>query len=177
MERKAVSTRRRFEIFKRDGFTCMYCGGKPPAVVLHVDHIVPVCKGGTNGTENLVTSCAKCNLGKAGVPLDSVPESLADRANRIKEAEKQLRAYRKVFKEQQQRIWDDCWSIIWALFGESTTETKKAFMESIRRFFDLIGYEETLRAAQVAAAKGIYKDDAAFKYFCAVCWSIHREGS
>ena len=45
-KRKALSQKIRFEVFKRDSFTCQYCGRKAPDVVLQVDHIVPVAKGG-----------------------------------------------------------------------------------------------------------------------------------
>lgn len=61
----SLSTRLRFEILKRDGFACQYCGGRAPEVVLHIDHITPRSAGGTDDPDNLVTSCARCNLGKA----------------------------------------------------------------------------------------------------------------
>ena len=64
-KRKAVPKGVRFEIFKRDGFTCQYCGRRPPDVVLELDHIHPVSKGGDNDPMNLVTSCADCNRGKS----------------------------------------------------------------------------------------------------------------
>jgi hypothetical protein len=67
--RKALSKSVRFEVFKRDKFTCHYCGGKAPDVVLHVDHIHPVSKGGTNEIMNLLTSCFNCNMGKGAKPL------------------------------------------------------------------------------------------------------------
>lgn len=54
----------RFAVLRRDGFTCQYCGAKAPDVVLHVDHRIPVHRGGTNDVDNLVTSCQACNLGK-----------------------------------------------------------------------------------------------------------------
>lgn len=54
----------RFKIFQRDGFRCVYCGRGGREVVLHVDHIVPVSKGGTNDINNLCTSCRECNIGK-----------------------------------------------------------------------------------------------------------------
>jgi 5-methylcytosine-specific restriction endonuclease McrA len=54
----------RFEILKRDNFTCRYCGRKPPEVVLEIDHIIPVVEGGTNDWGNLITSCFDCNRGK-----------------------------------------------------------------------------------------------------------------
>jgi hypothetical protein len=54
----------RFEVFRRDSFTCQYCGRRAPRVVLHVDHVVPVVAGGTNDLANLTTACSICNVGK-----------------------------------------------------------------------------------------------------------------
>ena len=69
-KRKAVSKKIRFEVFKRDSFTCQYCGKAAPEVILHLDHIYPVSKGGTNELLNLVTACDGCNLGKSDNKLD-----------------------------------------------------------------------------------------------------------
>ena len=82
-KRKAISKKTRFEVFKRDKFTCQYCGRTIPDVVLHIDHIKPVSKGGTNDIMNLITSCSECNLGKGARELsdDSV----------IKKQQKQLK--------------------------------------------------------------------------------------
>ena len=63
-KRKAISKKLRFEVFKRDSFTCQYCGRKAPDVVLEVDHIKPVAEGGANTILNLITSCRECNRGK-----------------------------------------------------------------------------------------------------------------
>lgn len=65
-----VSKSLRFEILRRDQFTCRYCGSKAPDVQLHVDHVVPTSLGGTDQPENLVTACADCNSGKANRSLD-----------------------------------------------------------------------------------------------------------
>ncbi|MEN6290684.1 MAG: HNH endonuclease [Methanobacterium sp.] len=54
----------RFRILHRDNFTCQYCGRRAPEVVLEVDHIVPLSKGGKDDDENLTTSCRECNRGK-----------------------------------------------------------------------------------------------------------------
>ena len=62
--RKPLSKKMRFEVFKRDKFTCQYCGRTAPDVILEVDHIKPVAEGGTNDLINLVTSCKDCNRGK-----------------------------------------------------------------------------------------------------------------
>lgn len=69
MPRISLSKRLRMEVFKRDSFTCQYCGRKAPDIILHVDHIEPVSAGGTNDIINLITSCQECNLGKSNIPL------------------------------------------------------------------------------------------------------------
>ncbi len=57
----------RFEILLRDEFTCRYCGSSPRLnknVKLHIDHIEPKIIGRNNNSENLITACEYCNLGK-----------------------------------------------------------------------------------------------------------------
>lgn len=57
----------RFTVLKRDCFRCTLCGASPATSVmcsLHVDHIVPLAKGGRNEITNLRTLCDSCNLGK-----------------------------------------------------------------------------------------------------------------
>ena len=68
-KRKKIQKSVRFEVFKRDSFTCQYCGAQAPEAVLHVDHIKPVSNGGDNSVINLVTSCVACNLGKGAKEL------------------------------------------------------------------------------------------------------------
>ena len=58
------ATRKRWAILKRDKFTCQYCGSKAPEVKLHVDHKIPVSKGGNSKDDNLITACERCNQGK-----------------------------------------------------------------------------------------------------------------
>lgn len=68
----ALSKNKRFEVFKRDAFTCQYCGRKPPEVVLEVDHIYPRSQGGTDDDLNLITACFECNNGKRAKLLAEV---------------------------------------------------------------------------------------------------------
>ena len=51
----------RINVFKRDGFKCLYCGVKKD---LTIDHVIPKSRGGLNTWENLVTCCHKCNKKK-----------------------------------------------------------------------------------------------------------------
>ena len=69
MAREQIRKSIRFEVFKRDSFTCQYCGQKSPDVVLEIDHITPVAGGGGNDILNLVTACKACNAGKSDRPL------------------------------------------------------------------------------------------------------------
>jgi 5-methylcytosine-specific restriction endonuclease McrA len=60
--RKPISDSTRYKVMKRDGFSCSYCTAS--GVPLHIDHVVPVSRGGTNAIGNLVTACERCNQGK-----------------------------------------------------------------------------------------------------------------
>ena len=59
-----ISNKLKHEIWRRDNFTCQYCGRNINEVVLEVDHILPVSKGGTNAPSNLQTLCFDCNRSK-----------------------------------------------------------------------------------------------------------------
>ena len=87
-ERKALSKKTRFEVFKRDKFTCQYCGRMAPDVILEVDHIKPVAEGGTNKLINLITSCRDCNRGKGKVRLTDDAEIKKQQSQLAELAEK-----------------------------------------------------------------------------------------
>ena len=84
MSRKALPKKIRFEVFKRDKFTCQYCGRMSPDVILEVDHIKPVAEGGENDLLNLVTSCRDCNRGKGKTRISKSAE-LKKQQNALKE--------------------------------------------------------------------------------------------
>lgn len=73
-ERKTITKKLRFEVFKRDGFTCQYCGRTAPDVILEVDHINPIKNNGDNTLLNLITSCFDCNRGKGKRQLSDKDE-------------------------------------------------------------------------------------------------------
>jgi 5-methylcytosine-specific restriction endonuclease McrA len=94
--KRGLSAKKRFEVLKRDNFTCRYCGrsvssedlpvlkeSDDPAldelmvqmklakyeVILEVDHVIPRSRGGGDDMDNLVTACKDCNRGKGARPL------------------------------------------------------------------------------------------------------------
>lgn len=60
----AVSFSRR-NLFKRDHWTCQYCGKRPGGNELTIDHVLPRSRGGTSTWENCVLACIACNTRKA----------------------------------------------------------------------------------------------------------------
>ena len=66
-QRRILTPSLRYDILKRDNFKCVICGRTPKrdGITLHVDHIIPVSKGGKTEPENLRTLCSICNLGKS----------------------------------------------------------------------------------------------------------------
>ena len=68
------------ELFRRDGFMCMYCGTQYPESVLTRDHIEPLSLGGKDVWSNVVAACRSCNTRKGGrrpeqarMPLLAIP--------------------------------------------------------------------------------------------------------
>ena len=55
----------RRNIFKRDRFTCQYCGVQPGSEELTLDHVIPRAQGGESRWENCVLACLTCNKRKA----------------------------------------------------------------------------------------------------------------
>ena len=91
-KRKSISKKIRFEVFKRDNFTCQYCGRMAPDVVLEIDHINPISNDGDNDIMNLITSCFECNRGKGKRKLSANDE--------IKKQQEQL----KLLNEKRQQL-------------------------------------------------------------------------
>lgn len=61
-ERSVVFSRR--NLFKRDRYTCQYCGDQPGTAEMTIDHIMPKSRGGRSSWENCVLACIDCNKDK-----------------------------------------------------------------------------------------------------------------
>lgn len=68
-EQRTLMTKKIREFIKtRDNFTCCNCNNSieiEPNLLLEIDHIIPVSKGGETIEENLQTLCWKCNRAKS----------------------------------------------------------------------------------------------------------------
>lgn len=172
--RKSLSKKTRFEVFKRDGFKCQYCGAHPPAVLLEADHIVPVAAGGKNDVDNLVTACEACNRGKGARDLNVAPESLEAKAIAVKEREEQLRGFHDVMEAKRERLEDETWRILEEIHCKKLETANRDEFNSTKRFLEKLGFHEVLEAAEIAAAAPI-PSFKTFKYFCGICWNKVRK--
>ena len=63
-QRALMTSSLREEIKERDHYTCKKCRNsteKEPNLLLEIDHIVPLSKGGLTSRDNLQTLCWRCN--------------------------------------------------------------------------------------------------------------------
>lgn len=151
-KRQSISKKIRFEVFKRDKFTCQYCGRMSPDVVLEVDHIKPVSKGGTNDIMNLITSCMECNRGKSNRELsdDSVIKKqqaqLQELADRKEQLEMMLK-WRKSLKELDNDIVNAVEEAVVSCSGFGLTESGR---ESVKKWVKEFSLNEVLDAVEIS---------------------------
>jgi len=167
-----ITKKDRFEVFKRDGFKCQYCGATPPNAILEVDHINPKSKGGDDDINNLITACFDCNRGKSNRDLDVIPHSLADNMAEIEEKELQLKEYNKVLGKKKARITRTINKIdeIYTSYFESWCLSDKFKNGTLRTFIKLLPEIEIADAMHIACSR-INDDNKSIKYFCGICWN------
>lgn len=153
-ERKPISKKLRFEVFKRDSFTCQYCGRHAPDVILECDHIKPVADGGKNTLLNLVTSCMECNRGKGKRKLSDTAEvdkqfnELAALNERREQMNMMLKWREELERFKSEQV--DAISDILCDDGRCLTEyARKKVKILINRF----GFDEVLVSAEIAYYK------------------------
>lgn len=173
--RIAISKSLRFEVFKRDSFTCQYCGRKAPDVLLEADHIEPVAKGGSNHILNLTTACKDCNAGKSDKRLsDSTVldkqreqlEALQERRDQIDmmfQWQKGLSALENDVLERLQEIWSV------HVPGYSLNENGILSLKKLNKKFSI---EELITAIRVATEQYMeYANGSPTKESVELAWS------
>jgi len=174
-KRKGISQKVRFEVFKRDGFSCQYCG-KTANVTLEIDHIMPISKGGTNDFENLITACYECNRGKGAKEIGVMPETLEANYAKLKEKEKQYKKYLKLMQEREVRMQTQI-SIINCIYRDRFNQQyvlKDSFQNSsVRMFIEKAGIDNVIRCMHIACSRGLDKEST-INYFCGCCWKVIR---
>lgn len=177
-KRVALSKMVRFEVFKRDSFKCQYCGRSAPEVVLHVDHIRPVSKGGTNDIFNLITSCSDCNNGKGARKLSdaSMLEKQKKQLDELNEKREQLEMmmdWRKELASEQDQLFD------FAVDRYEKTFRVKLLPEGlkiIRGQIHQFGIDEVLKSIEITSMRNI-DSSGMLSYMAGVCWNRKRQAA
>ena len=156
-KRKNLSKSVRFEVFKRDSFKCQYCGKSAPDVVLEVDHIIPVSKGGDNDISNLITACFDCNRGKRDKKLTDkqsakLQKEELDKLNARREQLEMIAEWRKELLNLMNESIDKIVEIInqeFYLDIHLTDYGRRNFSKCIKKY----GFKETLESSLIAFEK------------------------
>ncbi len=173
----AISKKIRFEVFKRDGFRCAYCGKIPPQVILEVDHIQPKSKEGKDDINNLITACFDCNRGKNSTPLNKIPPKLKDNLSVLKEQETQIKEYRNFVKKIDNRLKKDM-NEIDEIYKNQYSEWKfsDTFKNiSLKKFLTSLPKHEIIEAIYIAINKYPRNKNKVIPYFCGICWRKIKE--
>jgi len=171
-ETMSISKKNRFEVFKRDGFRCVYCGKTPPAVLLEIDHIQPKALGGKDNIQNLVTACFDCNRGKRAIPLNKVPGKWAENIEILKEKEEQYSAYCRTIRKIERRKKREIEAVnkVYTNAFPKWELSQKFKNDSVKHFLDYLTKEELVEAMNIACYHVSDNEKAAIKYFCGICW-------
>ncbi len=172
----AISQKITFEVFKRDNFSCQYCGKKSPEVVLELDHIIPIKEGGGDNLENLMTSCFDCNRGKGKELLETFREGTDpnEQAILLLERERQLKEYNEVLKQVRKRKEKDINELI--KYWESKIGTIPNYASPLgimRNALNFLPKEGIMEAIDICASSHRKQEDKNWgcsyrSYFCGI---------
>lgn len=173
----AVSKRTRYEVLRRDNYTCRYCHATDSP--LTVDHVVPVTLGGSDDPSNLVAACKDCNAGKSSSSPDAALVAQADEfairwraamdvaiQGALVEAEE-----RRYVREQLFEYFENEW-----IFHEpALPPLPDDWQQSILTFYELGLRVDLLdEAIEITASRGL-GEERAFRYFAGICWNKVRD--
>lgn len=182
MVRKGIRKSVRFEVFKRDSFTCQYCGQKSPDVVLEIDHITPVADGGDNDILNLATACRACNAGKSDKRLseNSALEKRRVQLEDLEERRQQLQMlhdWHMSLVDLNDQAVDLAQSLWFESIGEPGFSWTVKARDEIRKLIKRHGFDAVCSAAREAAEAALRspriddeRDDVTNEWF----WKIGR---
>ena len=154
-ERKPISKKLRFEVFKRDSFKCQYCGKASPDVVLEIDHIKPVAEGGKNEIMNLITACSECNSGKGKRELTdsaavTVQKKQLDDMQQRREQMKLMLAWREELLELEEEQVTAIGKFIYARTEWDINSYQRADLKALIKRF---GFSEVCEATEIAFSR------------------------
>lgn len=175
-----ISKKVRFQILSRDRFTCLYCGRKPPEVILEVDHIQPKSKQGSDDPTNLLTSCRDCNNSKRDKVLNTT--TLPDIKQEMVELEakkEQLDLYYKYLKQisnfEEKNPFINLAVKAWERGSDGEYTLSDKGRSSIKKAFNSYPPEDVLKAIRIAWENERVQPDSKIKYVYGVLKQMKLE--
>lgn len=176
-ERKNISKKLRFEVFKRDGFTCQYCGRSAPDVILEVDHISPVTNGGKSNILNLITACQDCNRGKGAREL-SENEILNKQMEQLKDLNERREQLKMMlnWKKELENFNNEQAEKVEELFMEKTgCDFTDCGKDKVKKWVKEFGLLEVLECAEISISQYFNENhnetiEKAFNYIPKICF-------
>lgn len=83
-KRKAFKSHKRQRIYNKTSGRCGYCGVNLETDGFQIDHIYPLCRGGSNLDNNLVASCPLCNKSKGKMTVVEFKKYVLNQVNRAR---------------------------------------------------------------------------------------------
>lgn len=93
----------RLNVFYRDSFKCQYCRNTFLSRDLTLDHVIPKSKGGETSWENIVSSCAPCNIKKA----DKLPHEINMNPWKIPKEPQWIYMFLLRLNYEEKLVWKD----------------------------------------------------------------------
>jgi hypothetical protein len=174
----AVSKRLRYEVLRRDDYTCRYCGESAPDVKVTVDHVIPKALGGTDDPANLVTACKDCNGGKTSTNPDAplvadVAQDALRWSRAIAQAAQEILTSGGEVSEAHKQFanaWDG-----WTYGGDEEPKRlpkdpgwKQTVDALLAAGLPMVLLEECV---QIAMARRNVAPENTFRYMCGVAWN------
>lgn len=172
--RKPIARRLRFEILRRDNYTCRYCGATAPDAVLTVDHVIPAVLGGGDEPNNLVTACKDCNAGKSSTSPDEHTVEDVDAAallfaramEQAAETRRADQAYESELIDHFLHKWDQ-WAVgVMAKPVPIASDWRASIATFMSRGLSIDDLVMFIRVAMESKAS----PPETWRYFCGCCW-------
>lgn len=170
----AVTKRTRFEVLKRDNYTCRYCRSADNP--LTIDHVAPSALGGSDSPDNLVACCKDCNAGKTSTAPDAtlvadVSEDAVRWARAMQEAAEVIhnsKAAQRAYVNDFVGAWGD-----WTYGpGDEPLPVPDDWEASIIGFYKAgLPLSEMLESVRIACGNRRIDARQTWRYMCGVAWN------
>jgi len=170
-----VSKRIRYEVLRRDSYTCRYCGAKAPEAKITVDHVVPVALGGSDDPSNLAAACDPCNGGKTSSSPDApvvadVSEDALRWSHAMSEAAEQMRADHAA-RQHTYSQFEEWWGGWNYGFKKLPLPRPDDWRNSIDSFLAAGLPLDVLRWCVDKAGASKVPPESTWRYMCGIAWS------